>query len=328
MSSKKLQPSDYANSLKLSGNIKAREDISAVTKVGSYLVIGVDEGVGEAENENVIQVLKEVNSNHYQVSHEILLFKGSKEEGKELDIEGIDVEGNTMYVVGSHSLRRKRIKSKKDYQKNREKFRDEKIDHQKNRDWLYRVTIDSDVNASNLERISLRDIINTDEVLKTFSRIPSKENGVDIEGITVKEEWLYVGFRGPVFRGNYVPVMKFKFEEPQETYELLYVQLGGHGCRDIVSVSDGFLIVAGPIGDSSASYELYYWDGKDTIVGKDRAPKDIGKMELLGEIPTPEKGKAEGLAVVEESSTYYDVIIVYDGVEDNVAQCFRAYKSQ
>lgn len=325
MSSKKLQPS---NSLKLSGNIKARKDISAVTKVGSYLAIGVDEGVGETEDENVIQVLKEVNSEHYEVNHEILLFKGSKEEGKELDIEGIDVEGDTMYVVGSHSLRRKRIKSDKKYAKNREKLRDEKIDHQKNRDWLYRVTIDSNVNASNLERISLRDIINTDEVLKTFSKIPSKENGVDIEGITVKGEWLYVGFRGPVFRGNYVPVMKFKFEEPQETYELLYVQLGGRGCRDIVSVSDGFLIVAGPIGGGSASYELYYWDGKDTIIGDDRADEDIGKVELLGEIPTPEEGKAEGLAVVEEGSTYYDVIIVYDGVENNVAQCFRVDKSQ
>ncbi len=325
MSSKKLQPS---NSLKLSGNIKARKDISAVTKVGSYLAIGVDEGVGETEDENVIQVLREVNSEHYEVSHEILLFKGSKEEGKELDIEGIDVEGDMMYVVGSHSLRRKRIKSDKKYAKNREKFRDEKIDHQKNRDWLYRVTIDSNVNASNLERISLRDIINTDEVLKTFSKIPSKENGVDIEGITVKGEWLYVGFRGPVFRGNYVPVMKFKFEEPQETYELLYVQLGGRGCRDIVSVSDGFLIVAGPIGGGSASYELYYWDGKDTIIGDDRADEDIGKVELLGEIPTPEEGKAEGLAVVEEGSTYYDVIIVYDGVENNVAQCFRVDKSQ
>ena len=153
------------------------------------------------------------------------------------------------------------------------------------------------------------------------------ENGVDIEGIAVKEEWLYLGFRGPVFRGNYVPVMKLKFEEPQDTYELLYVQLGGRGCRDIVSVSDGFLIVAGPIGDGSASYELYHWDGKDTIIGKDRADGDIGKLELLGEIPTPDKGKAEGLAIVEEESTHYDLIIVYDGVEDNVAQCFRVDKA-
>jgi len=92
-------------------------------------------------------------------------------------------------------------------------------------------------------------------------------------------------------------------------------------------VSDGFLIVAGPVGDGSASYKLYHWDGKDTIIGEDRAPEDIGKVSSLGEIPIPDKGKAEGIAVVEEGTTYYDVIIVYDGIEDNVAQCFRADKS-
>ena len=92
-------------------------------------------------------------------------------------------------------------------------------------------------------------------------------------------------------------------------------------------VTDGFLIVAGPVGNGSASYELYHWDGKDTIIGEDRAPEDIGKMRLLGEIPTPDQGKAEGLAVVKEAPPYYDVLIVYDGIEDNVAQCFRVHKS-
>lgn len=91
MSSQKLQPS---NCVKLSGKLKARGDISAVTKVGSYLVIGTDEGVGKAKGENLIQVLREVNPKHYEMSHDILLFKGSKEEGKEMDIESLDVEGN------------------------------------------------------------------------------------------------------------------------------------------------------------------------------------------------------------------------------------------
>jgi len=220
MNSKKLQ---LLGSVKLSGNIKARGDISAVAKVGSYIVIGADEGVGEAEDENLIQVLKEVDSKHYEVSHNIFLFKGNKEEGREMDIEGIAAEGNTMYVVGSHSFRRERVKPTRKYEKNRERLENEEVDYEKNRDWLYRLTINSEVRDLDKKRISLRDIIDTDKVLKTFSRIPSKENGVDIEGIAVEGEWLYVGFRGPVFRENYVPVMKLRFDAPKDTYELLYV---------------------------------------------------------------------------------------------------------
>jgi len=141
--------------------------------------------------------------------------------------------------------------------------------------------------------------------LKTFSEIPSKENGVDIEGIAAKGDFLYLGFRGPAFRENWVPVMKLEFEDPED-YELLYVDLGGRGIRDITSVSDGFLLIAGPIGDGSASYQLYHWDGKDMIPGKDHNPEDLGKLTLLGEIAPPvsteppARAKAEGIVLAQD----------------------------
>ena len=89
-----------------------------------------------------------------------------------------------------------------------------------------------------------------------------------------------------------------------------------------------FLIVAGPVGDGSAPYELFHWDGKDTVPGEDRGKDEVGKVRSLGEIPTPDEGKAEGISVVVEGSNYYDLIIIYDGIEDNVAQCFRADKPE
>ncbi|MBI1880867.1 MAG: DUF3616 domain-containing protein [Chloroflexi bacterium] len=312
-------------SVKLSG-VKAPKDISAIAKTGPFLVIGSDEGVGQDKNENIIQLLEEVEADHYNVSNDILLFKGNDTDGNELDIEGIAVEGNKVYVVGSHSLRRRKVDTSKRYQKNRESFRAEAIDGQKNRAWLYRLAINSEGKETDRARISLRDIIQNDGVLKMFSKIPSKENGIDIEGIAVKGEWLYVGFRGPVFRENYVPVMKLKFDQPEETYELLYVKLGGYGFRDIESVSDGFLIVAGPVGDGSTSYPLYHWDGKDIVIGEDRATQDIGKMRLLAEIQPPEGGKAEGMVVLQEQDTWYELLIIYDGVKDDVAQRFRVDK--
>ncbi len=317
----------FLSSIKWSGDIHARGHLSAVAKIGSYLVVGADEGVGVEENENIIQVLKEVGPRHYNVSHHILLFKGNQKDGKEMDIEGISVEGDMMYIVGSHSCRRKRVKRGKSYKQNRKRFENDQIGFEKNRDWLYRLKIDSEIKEVERKRISLRDIIDKDAVLKTFSRIPSKENGVDIEGIVVVREWLCLGFRSPVLRGNYVPMMKLKFDDPEDTYELLYVQLEGRGCRDIAPVVDGFLILAGPVGDGSVAYKLYHWDGKDTIIGKNRSREEAGTVMSLGEVPTPEGGKPEGIAIIEEGTTYYDVLIVYDGIEANVARCFRADKS-
>ena len=88
----------------------------------------------------------------------------------------------------------------------------------------------------------------------------SKENGVHIEGIAVKGGVLYLGFRDPVFRDTYVPVMTRKFDDPADTHDLLFVRLGGRGLRSLACVSDGFLNIAGPVGDGPGSYQLYHWD--------------------------------------------------------------------
>jgi len=256
------------------------------------------------------------------------LIEGNETDGNELDIEGITVEGRHIYVIGSHSAKRKKIKESRTYHKNRKKFQDRKIEEEKNRDWLYQVRIDADGHALEKRRITLRKIIQNDPVLKTFRRIPSKENGVDIEGLAAQDGWLYIGFRGPVFRENYVPVMKLKFADPEDSYELLYVRLDGRGIRDMAGVSDGFLILAGPVGDGTDSYQLYHWDGKDVIAGKDRNPDEMGKLHLLGEINPPQEGKVEGLAVLQEQPTLYQLIIAYDGVNDTdkILQHFQVRK--
>lgn len=162
--------------------------------------------------------------------------------------------------------------------------------------------------------------------MKAFNEIPGKENGVNIEGLAVKDGHLCIGFRGPVFRGNYVPVMKLEFADPPKN-ELLYVRLDGYGIRAMTSVSDGFLIIAGPVGDRSASYQLYHWSGQDLVPGRNR-PSEIGMIQLLGEIDPPEEGKAEGVAVLQEDSGNYDLLVVYDGVEkrQNIMQRLRVSK--
>jgi len=322
--SEELQP--IAN-VSFGSQIVAAEDVSAIAAINDFLLIASDEAVGEKENENYVQVLRRTGANQYRVDQNILVLQGDQEDGREMDIEGITVSGHDIYVIGSHSRRRKNVKSDEKLKANVKTFSDDEIRDEKSRYSLFRLTVDANVQVTNREKTSLRDIIENDPVLKTFDKIPSKENGVDIEGLAVKDDWLYVGFRGPVFRANYVPVMKLKFDDPEASHELLFVDLGGRGIRDITSVSGGFLILAGPVGDGPGSYQLCFWDGNDMIPGSNRHAEDVGHVSLLGEITPPENGKAEGTVVLSPpQDTTYDLVIVYDGAQDGGAQRFRVLR--
>jgi hypothetical protein len=157
--------------------------------------------------------------------------------------------------------------------------------------------------------MDLRDILENDEILAPFLSVPGKENGIDIEGIAVKDGKLFVGFRGPVLRGNFVPVLAFRFDEPDD-YELLFVQLGGRGIRDLVAVDAGFLIVAGAIGDGDASYQLCLWNGEDGVPGEGGWDHQIIK---IGELATDPGIKPEGLTVTAETTDAWRLLVVSDG---------------
>lgn len=327
-----------AATVELMGEIEASDDVSAIAKVGEFLVIGADEAVGPKKNENVIQVLKPDGAGGYEVQDTITIFEGPKgdkkkdKKKKEMDIEGIAALGNVVYVIGSHSQKRKKAKDDKSYDKNRKAFHGEKIEAVFSRGQIYKLELaaGSLVPGSLTEPTQLTDVIAGHEVLQPFSALPSKENGVDIEGLAFHEDWLYAGFRGPVLRGGYVPVMKFKFDRPGEDNELFYLNLGGRGIRSLDKVKKGFLVLAGPVGDEPVSFRLYHWDGKDMIPGtvseEDPTPVDVGRATLLRELHIPAEAKAEGLAVLEETTDLYDLIVVFDGIEGPLALRYRIAK--
>ena len=142
----------------------------------------------------------------------------------------------------------------------------------------------------------------------------------------------------------------FKFDDPDNEESLLYVNLGGRGIRSLARVDDGFLIIAGPVGDAPVSYQIYFWDGEDLIVGKDRL--EGGRATFLKELLVPIKetgkgeveevsidkaearasakkvdvGKAEGLVVLEETNEQYDVIVVFDGIAGPQARRYQIAK--
>ncbi len=312
---------------KYNGCIKAANDLSAIGRLDTTLIVGADEGTGPDGDVNIIQVLSRQTDDQYVVISDIVVFTGDKENGKEMDIEGIAVEGNYIYVIGSHSSRRNTVKSDRSYKKNRKTFYNKRIDNETNRDWLYRLKVDAQMQRTETKHITLRSIIQNHKVLKTFSKIPSKENGIDIEGIAVVDDWIYVGFRGPVFRNNYVPVLKLKFDDPENTASLLWVNFGGGGIRDMAKVEDGFLIIAGPVGDGPGAYSVHHWDGHDMIPGKKREQAKIGKVIKLGDIDTPAGGKAEGILVMDDNNNgSYKFMVIFDGVKNGGPKLFKFSK--
>lgn len=320
--------------------------MSAIDMVHDYYLIGVDEAVdGDDGEANVIQLFAKAGSGNFERRSSIALCQSgsaagcSDPERNEMDIEALAVDGATVYIIGSHSVARRRLDEDKKYKRNRKRITAGSVaaadDGNKHawkaatgRDRLVRLTIDAQGNPSGLEETSLTGVISALTALKPFQTLPSKENGVDIEAMAIRGGKLHIGFRGPVLRGGYTPVLKADFEllaeaEQQiDADDLLFVQLDGLGIRSMTTVSTGFLIVAGPVGDAPGPYQLFHWDGLDTIPGK-KSPG--GKSVLLGEIQTS-GGKPEGLVLLEETATDYRIAIVEDGAETPVARLFAVPK--
>lgn len=270
---------------------------------------------------------------------------GKKNKLPEMDLEGITVSGDTVFVIGSHSAKRKKVDPKDKYEDNREALTGGST-AEPARDVLLRVTLDAEGNATAIDRASLRGFLLGSEPFKSCCAIASKENGPDIEGLAMHEGQLFVGFRGPVLRGNFTPVLRCTFGTPIVDPMLLFVNLGGRGIRDLAEVADGMLILAGPVGDGPGSYQVYLWDGKDGVPGKNApASANPSGPRLIGELPdvaasaaagagagagagaNGAAAKAEGLAVLGEDGQGWDVLVVFDGLADGQGIRYRISKS-
>ena len=77
-------------------------------------------------------------------------------------------------------------------------------------------------------------------------------------------------------------------------------------------------------GDTGSGKEM---DIEGIATENNQKPGDAGKITCLGEIGTPEGGKAEGLLVLNETDqSNYEVIIIFDGVPDGMPVRYRVSK--
>lgn len=307
---------------RFTGPVQGARDLSAVQRVGAWLALVSDENA-------VVQFLQPMDGDEYQFSHVLALLPDTDSE---LDLEALALDGATLYALGSHSRFRRRVKPEASQQENERRFSE--VAYRERRDALFRIELDLDTGTGLSDpapqQRSLRPLLGRQAVLQPFLAAPGKENGVDFEGLAAVGDQLYLGFRGPVLRHNYVPVLVLRFADiddcvtragpPGARCELRYLNLGGRGVRGMQSVSDGILLIAGPMGDGVFSYQLYFWDGRDCFP---RPGRSGCRLVDLGLIPGTSDAGAEGLTVLAEDATGWEVLIVYDGVEGGRPTRFR-----
>ncbi len=335
-------PTDGEEHLNISGIIANKNE--------SLLVVGTDE-------RSHIQILKKIGEKKFKMIDDGNIPLASGET--EIDIEGIAQGNDYTWVIGSHSMKRKSIKNPKELEKKAEKKekKGDKLSKNYNhdristvaveptREWLYRLEIENSgfTKQDTIRRGSLRDIFANHPVLSRFRNIPSKENGIDIEGLAVipdgdsKKTKLLVGLRGPSLRGPLAVVLEVsvKDDETDEGRPILkiklkdtyYLTLGGRGIRgmsEMAKKKDGYLVLAGPVGDEPTPYMLYHWNGKDTVPEIDSLNAKHNVTELC-QIPPPKKepnSKAEGVHFLAKEGGIVKFVIVYDSAINGAPTVF------
>jgi hypothetical protein len=208
---------------------------------------------------------------------------------EEADVEGLARTGHFLWAVGSHSLRRKRIKPHQTG--DRALRRLGRVEGQDNRQILVRLPI-AEVDglptpvreivvagqrhrAAQLDvRDGLRTLLRQDAHLAPFLAIPGKDNGLDIEGIAVDDDRVYLGLRGPVLRGWAFVLELRPYVDPDDpgrlrlrdfadgrAYRKHVLRLDGLGVRDLCPDGDDLLVLAGPTMDLDGPVRIYRWHG-------------------------------------------------------------------
>ncbi|MEN0063031.1 MAG: DUF3616 domain-containing protein [Myxococcota bacterium] len=209
-------------------------------------------------------------------------------DDKEIDLEGVTVHNGALVAIGSLSFKRRRVKDKHDLEEALERLAkvgkasggkrthsdhayvlQPRLDHG-------RLTVDF------VRRIEVRSHLAELPLLAPFATLPSKDNGLDVEGLTFHEGSFYLGLRGPVLRGQALLVRTTSdFESPT----LLPLGLDGWGIRAVTPRGPGELwVVSGPTMAHPGPFTLWRVEPHAT-------PRP--KATRMGELAVPGAGKVE-----------------------------------
>ena len=304
---------------RLSKSKKLRDGLSAVVQIGDTLWVANDETVSL---ERLSRRRADREDAHTYGEHARFALNDflrlpvpppsdpeKREQIEEADVEGLDYRDGYLWLVGSHSLKRKKADSGESVKDNLEHLA--KISSDGNRFLLARIPVMAEHGIYTLEKrlehngkkrtaaqlggddksSDLTAALATDKHLRPFLSIPGKDNGFDIEGLAVVGDRIFIGLRGPVLRGSAV-ILEVELKEDEDNaaklklkkigrddrpYRKHFLQLGGLGMRDLCVRGSDVLILAGPTMDLDGPVTVFRWLGgaepeEESLVFADRLP--------------------------------------------------------
>jgi hypothetical protein len=256
-----------------------RDSLSAMALVDSDLFVGSDEGV-------VLDRISALGPDRYGQARQfplldLLDLPNRTGEDDEIDIEGLDLGDDCVWLVGSHTWTRGKPKE--------DPPRDlELIQANANRHVLARLPLLASGSAGReipeasgkpaaarlpigKRQGALPKSLRRDPHIGLFRKLPSKENGLDIEGIAVRDDQVFLGLRGPVLRGIAIVLEVMLHLRKPDRLELAtlgedgarsrkhFLDLSGNGVRDLHRDGDDLLILSGPTADLDGRCSIWRW---------------------------------------------------------------------
>ncbi len=315
-------------------------DISAAAfSPDGSLWVGSDEMIG-------VERLESVANNSYG-KHKRFLLQDYIDlfNTDEIDIEGMDYADGYLWLTGSHSTKRKKVKDKSDA-KNLERLAT--ITTDLNRFILARIPVVDGVLVKSCspvegekktaaylqtteERNILFELLQEDRHLQPFitAAIPSKDNGLDIEGLAVEGNKLFLGLRGPVLRG-WAIILELELESTEPgiltlkqltdegaKYKKHFFDLNGLGIRELCIRGKDMIILAGPTMDLEGEMTVFRW--KKALKNLDELfhSQENGDLIPLFDIPfTIGSDHAEGLALYSYLDKNDSLMVFYDSPDE------------
>lgn len=259
-----------------------------------------------------------------------LQFPGKQEE---LDAEGAASDGSWVYVTGSHAAKRADCASNPGSRH------------------VLRLRLDPASGRAMPAGVSdtgrLWQIMQTLPTLQAHvgerqclgTRSPPKapllqgRQGINIEGLALQGGRLVFGFRGPVIDGVALTLAvnaQALFDGGDVQPRVTRLALGANrGIRDMVTVPDGILLLAGPDDDADsdgAGWAVFHWDGLPST--RVVSPKPLARLDLSGvkQRACDAQIKPEALSVLAETPQGYQLLVLSDGLCDGGPLLFKVSK--
>jgi hypothetical protein len=310
-----LDPTLYSND----PGFKEAMNFSGIVVDGDLLWLGIDEGTQ-------IDRFKRDASGNYGSQRRfplspLLDLPGGKSE---IDIEGLCLDSGYLWISGSHSLKRQKPSKNESVEHNIARLLT--IGSDANRHVLGRVPLDAArepvatfgaLRSARLEGDANGDLLlnalRADKLIGPFCSIPSKENGLDVEGLAVSGDRVWAGLRGPVLRGLAV-VVEFKVADSVPGRLKIvgglvrhFFDLKGLGVRDLALLGKDLYILAGPTLDVAKPFHVFKWSNATGVAVDSFAPVDELPLKF-------DAGRPEALAVVDGAAPgSAQALVCYDG---------------